>query len=914
MALVLKDRVREVSTTAGTGTITLSGAVSGYQPFSVVGDGNVTYYTIYDSITGDWEVGYGTYTSAGNMLSRTFVYDSSNAGALVSFSSNAKDVFCTYPAEQAIYQETNGNLKLVGGVIGLTQDGTEGTTLPNTSFQAFTTGNYYMQANQQNLSSGAQASADWVITADNGTDTEFYIDLGMGSSGYNYPDYSAIKANTGYLLSTGADLRFIAGKFGAVTPGAQDIVFIAGSLKDTEERLRIKGATGNVILDGANPTDTGEKLQVVGTAKITGATTFGSTVTLNANPNNPLEAATKQYVDSAAATGFTVHTAVRLTTAAALPSNTYNNGASGVGATLTATANGALSVDGVAVAVSDRILVKNEATSAYNGAYVVTQTGNGSTPYILTRATDFDQAAAGEIANNAYFFTTAGSTNAGSSFVLSQTAAITVGTTALPFTLFADQLDYVGGTNINVTGTTISLTGTVATTNGGTGLNTYTTGDILYSNASNSLAALPLGSSGQVLIVSGSTPAWGAVDLDNVGTVSGVLPTHHGGTGIDNYATGDLLYASATNTLAKLTGNTTTTKNFLTQTGTGSASQAPAWGTISAADVSGLAASATTDTTNAANISTGALPSGRLSGGYTGITGVGTLTLGTWQADTIAAAYGGTGFTSYTVGDLLYANTSSTLAKLSDVATGNALLSGGVGVAPSWGKIDLGTTVTGTLPVANGGTGATTLTANGVVLGNGTAALQTVVGTGAGQVLTWNGTTWTAAAASSGVTSITGTANQVIASASTGAVTLSLPQSIATTSGPQFGSLGVGTAASGVTGEIRATNNVTAYYSSDARLKQNIRDIPDALDKALAIGGKLFDWTDDYIAQRGGEDGYFVRRADFGVIAQDVQAHLPEAVRAREDGMLAVDYEKLCALAFAAIKELNAKVEALQRQ
>jgi hypothetical protein len=130
----------------------------------------------------------------------------------------------------------------------------------------------------------------------------------------------------------------------------------------------------------------------------------------------------------------------------------------------------------------------------------------------------------------------------------------------------------------------------------------------------------------------------------------------------------------------------------------------------------------------------------------------------------------------------------------------------------------------------------------------------------------------------------------------------------------QVSSLGVGTAASGTTGEIRATNNITAYYSSDSRLKENVRDIPDALAKVTAIGGKLFDWTDEYVANHGGLDDYFMRKADFGVIAQDVAQVLPEAVRTREDGYLAVDYEKMCALAFAAIKELQQQVDELKRK
>ena len=162
------------------------------------------------------------------------------------------------------------------------------------------------------------------------------------------------------------------------------------------------------------------------------------------------------------------------------------------------------------------------------------------------------------------------------------------------------------------------------------------------------------------------------------------------------------------------------------------------------------------------------------------------------------------------------------------------------------------------------------------------------------------------------VTSLTGTSNQITVSASTGSVTLSTPQSIGTASSVQFGSFGVGTAASGTTGEIRATNNVTAYYSSDIKFKSNVQNIENALDKVSQIGGKTFDWSDDYIKDHGGEDGYFVQKSDFGVIAQDVQKAFPQAVRTRDDGSLAVDYAKLSALAFAAIAELKARIEQLE--
>jgi hypothetical protein len=124
----------------------------------------------------------------------------------------------------------------------------------------------------------------------------------------------------------------------------------------------------------------------------------------------------------------------------------------------------------------------------------------------------------------------------------------------------------------------------------------------------------------------------------------------------------------------------------------------------------------------------------------------------------------------------------------------------------------------------------------------------------------------------------------------------------------------VGTTDTVLFGTVRSSNEVVAYYSSDRNLKENITDIPDALAKVNHIGGKLYDWTDEYIANAGGEDDYFMQKSDFGVIAQDVEEVFPVAIRHREDGTLAVDYQKLCALAFAAIKELNKEVELLKNK
>lgn len=104
MALVVKDRVQEVTTTTGTGTVTLAGAVAGFQTFAAIGDGNTTYYAITSG--NDWEVGLGTYTASGTTLSRDTILESSNSGSAITLSGTS-NVFVTYPAEKAVVQDSD---------------------------------------------------------------------------------------------------------------------------------------------------------------------------------------------------------------------------------------------------------------------------------------------------------------------------------------------------------------------------------------------------------------------------------------------------------------------------------------------------------------------------------------------------------------------------------------------------------------------------------------------------------------------------------------------------------------------------------------------------------------------------------------------------------------------------------------
>jgi hypothetical protein len=186
----------------------------------------------------------------------------------------------------------------------------------------------------------------------------------------------------------------------------------------------------------------------VSTANISTANITAGTVA-NAPVNNT-DIVNKQYAD-AIASGIHFHEAVNLATTAALPANTYNNGTSGVGATLTGNANGALSVDSTLTTVSERVLVKNEAAGANNGVYTVTQVGSAGTPYILTRATDFDSVGTGvnEIDEGDFFLVTSGTANVNTAWVQQTPPPITIGTTAIVFQQFSAPITYTAGTGLN---------------------------------------------------------------------------------------------------------------------------------------------------------------------------------------------------------------------------------------------------------------------------------------------------------------------------------------------------------------------------------------------------------------------------------------------------------------------------------
>ena len=264
--------------------------------------------------------------------------------------------------------------------------------------------------------------------------------------------------------------------------------------------------------------------------------------------------------------------------------------------------------------------------------------------------------------------------------------------------------------------------------------------------------------------------------------------------------------------------------------------------------------------------------------------------------------------TSFTGANVTLSSTTKIIANSAFGTTGQVLSSNGTGVY--WSSAVGPTGYTGSVG-STGGTGPTGPTGPTGYTGSA----STVAGpTGPTGPTGSNGTNGgPGPTGSAGPPGPTGAQGPTGSSGGTGPTGPTGPTGgFSTNSDAQVNSLGVGVAASGSAGSIRATGDITAFYSSDKNFKTNIKDIDNALSIVLAIGGKTFDWTDEYLSSHGGEDEYFVKKSDFGVIAQDVQSVFPAAVRERADGSLAVDYSKLCALAFAAIVELKTEIDALK--
>jgi hypothetical protein len=397
MALVIADRVKVTTTTTGTGDLSLAAASTGFQDFTAVGDGNTTYYAVSSALGSEWEVGLGTYTAAGPSLSRDTILGSSNSGSAVNFSAGTKDVYVVAPADKSILKDASGNVN-------------EDIT-------------------------GNAATATILETA---------------------------RTIAGQSFDGSANISIAPTDLTGVTATASEINILDGATLDVDELNLLDGVTATTTeLNYVDGVTSAIQTQLDAKVAKSGDTMTGA-LTLNADPSSALHAATKQYVDTQTSAGIHYHAPVRgeVSDSEGNLNATYNNGTAGVGATLTnAGANAAFNYGGISDwSTTERVLIYAQTDQTQNGVYTVTTVGDGSTPWVLTRATDADSAGASDpdaLGTGDAFFVQEGN-GAGELYVMNTEGTITFGTTNITFTQIASAAIYSAGSGLDLTGTVFS--------------------------------------------------------------------------------------------------------------------------------------------------------------------------------------------------------------------------------------------------------------------------------------------------------------------------------------------------------------------------------------------------------------------------------------------------------------------------
>lgn len=507
----------------------------------------------------------------------------------------------------------------------------------NTTYYTIAGGSQWEVGIGTYTASGTTLSRDTVLSSSEGGTTKVDFSAGAKDVFVTYPAERSVYEDAAGNINTN-----ITGNAASLAGGASGSIPYQSGVGAT---TFLASGTGVLVNSAGNPSYS--------------MTPSLTQVTVAGNPTAALEVATKQYVDALIASGIHFHAPVRVESPINLNA-TYNNGTSGVGATLTnAGTQVALVIDGVTLNVNDRVLIFAQTTQTQNGIYVVTSVGSGSTNWVLTRATDADTYvinSADGLSEGSTVFVQQGATGAGQTYTCNTSGVITFGTTAITFVQISTAQIYSAGAGLTLTGTQFSLTAPVTAALGGTGLTSP-------------------GASGNVLVSNGA--AWTSAALAAGITFTDVKTANYTAAAYDGVQT------------STVGGSFTVT-----------------------------------------------LPATPATGAQVIITDAG----GVWGTNNLIV--GRNGSTIEGIASDLICNISNVAVQLVFSGTTWTVFAqaGGAG-----GVIDINSQTTGTLDVARGGTGATTLAANNVLLGNGTSALQAVAPGAAGNLLTSNGTTWTSA-------------------------------------------------------------------------------------------------------------------------------------------------------------------------
>ena len=757
MALVLKDRVKEVSTTASTGTFTLAGASTGFQSFAAIGNGNTTYYAIVAQAGTEWEVGIGTYTSAGTTLSRDTVLASSNSGSLVNFSGGAKDVFVTYPSEKGVWLDASGNASALG-----TPASFVGTNITGTA-AGLTAGAATVLATARTIAGVSfDGSANISIALDDLSDVIIdtpVVNQLLGYNGTNWINTNAATAGAGS---------------GVVFYNATPVISASG----TQNNVRI-ATLATVPVVTAEQTVTGDS--------------NANTVLFSAFVSAPLGRTVidagiwdfTNWVGVSSTTGSNLLTRQVYTTIPFL--NTYTVTITGTGTTRTATASGGTPfATGVIDASATNTTASYLQTPA--GLYQITARTSDTVVTINNVPTTYtnETAVAGTVLKKLFGITTPEINSVTPAYGLYE-----VTTTAGAYTVTA-------ATGIGILGFfTCGNTHTITVPYNGTEHNTHVSTPL--ANLHNQLAGLNGGTSNEyyhsTLTEYTGTGTGVFVRATNAVMTSPNLDTPTALVGTNITGTGASFTAGHVTTNANLTGVITSVGNatsIASQTGTGTKFvvdtapllNAPTYST-DATFTAGTNAQGqgpiTTDivvvTTAALNPSGVTLPVPTVGRRIIIVNrGVGQINVypssgcaidslannafllvsstsayyvnefiaystTKWQSSnyyavnpqaitgTVLASKGGTGQSTYAIGDLLYASAASSLSKLAAGTATYVLTSNGAGVAPSWATIGNAATVTtnanltgGVTSVGNAATVVTNANLTGMVTSVGNAA------------------------------------------------------------------------------------------------------------------------------------------------------------------------------------------------